>query len=517
MDFYNYINSEDIKEYLMSLKYRFNPIEASWLVYQSGKHTLEDKIDAWNWIIENMPDCEVKERMNCSYRESLHETLKAYINLMKKYTTEFYENDGCVYTYGYYHINYDEWQDDRGIYKSVDDCFEDLFFRCDEEEKSNYIEICVARRSLLSDKRTIEAYFNKYKEILSINVYGETDDESGLTCEFFDGLWFAFPTPFKKGDAVIRYNEKEFPEDRLEGGILILTGCTPEWFKGEDPKRIQSYLDGRNGDTTDMNVWGYFQAEDGRIYSETTHNYMDFEFYRGPYEGKRRLMKALSSFLQDKIDLSMLLTAYRKVILDEFTKDVMLTNWYTDEGLELAGLSDEVELKNRQKTKANLNRQVDIYKLEKREGNSEAIGLAKSIASNYGPSEGPVYIYGKTCTGKTTLLQALGNLRINLSKRNVLYVTSEEFVNDVFGARSGENSKLLKLRDKYRKVDTLLFDDIQFIVGKEVASEEFFHIFEALNNFGKQVVVTADRPLEELDISDRLKAHLMRGKIVEMK
>ena len=111
----------------------------------------------------------------------------------------------------------------------------------------------------------------------------------------------------------------------------------------------------------------------------------------------------------------------------------------------------------------------------------------------------------------------MGNLRINLSKRNVLYVTSEEFVNDVFGARSGENSKLLKLRDKYRKVDTLLFDDIQFIVGKEVASEEFFHIFEALNNFGKQVVVTADRPLEELDISDRLKAHLMRGKIVEMK
>ncbi len=107
MDFYNYINSEDIKEYLMSLKYRFNPIEASWLVYQSGKHTLEDKIDAWNWIIENMPDCEVKERMNCSYRESLHETLKAYIDLMKKYTTEFYENDGCVYTYGYYHINYE--------------------------------------------------------------------------------------------------------------------------------------------------------------------------------------------------------------------------------------------------------------------------------------------------------------------------------------------------------------------------------------------------------------------------
>lgn len=352
MDFYNYINSEDIKDYLISLNYRFNSIEASWLVYQSGKYTLEEKISAWNWIIENMPDCEVKERMNCSYRESLHETLKAYINLMRKYVQEYYESEGCVYTYGYYYAGYDEWCNDLEIYKTVDDCFDDLFYRCDEEEKNKYVGLRVIRRSLLQDKRTIEAYFNQDKEILNINVYGETDDESELSTQFFDGMWFAFPTPFKKGDAVIRYDEKKYPADRLEGGILILQGCTPEWLRNQDPQRMQKYLDGRNGDTTDMNVWGYFQDEDGRIYAETTYNYMDFELYRGPYEGKSRLMKALSSFLQDKIDLSVLLSAYRKVILDEFTKDVMLTNWYTDEELELAGLSDIVKLENQSKTKA---------------------------------------------------------------------------------------------------------------------------------------------------------------------
>lgn len=375
MDLYNYVNSRDIREHLISINYQFNTMEASWLVYQSGKHTLEEKIDAWNWIIENLPDCVVQERTNCIYRDSLHNTLKMYINLMRKYIQEFYEMDGCVYTYGYYCIGNYDWNDDKEIYRTVDDCFEDMFYRCDEEEKNDYIDIRVTRRSLLEEKRNMEVRFNKDKEILSVIAYGENDEESDLTVDFFEGMWFAFPTPFRAGDAVVRYNENEYQQDRIEGGILILVGCTPEWLTSQDPKIMQSYLDGRNGDNTDMNVWGYFQDEDGRIYLETTYNYMDFEYYRGPYEGKRRLMKAISSFIQDKIDLSMLLTAYRKVILDEFTKDVMLTNWFTDEGLELAGLSDIVELKNQTKTKANLNGRIDIYKLEKRKGNIEASRL----------------------------------------------------------------------------------------------------------------------------------------------
>lgn len=518
MDIYSFINSQDIKEHLISIGYQFNTLEASWLVYQSGRHTLDEKISAWNWIIGNMPDCEVKERTNCSYRESLHETLKAYKNLLGEHIKEFYESDDCVYTYGFYRVGNKDWEHDRGIYKSVDDCFEDLFNGCDESEQADYVDIRVTRRSLLDTKRVIDAHFNKDKEIFEIVVYGETDDESELSCQFFDGFWFAFPTPFKIGDALIRYNEREYPIDGFEGGILVLEGCTPEWLKDKHPGGMQAYLDGRNGDTTDMNVWGYFQDEDGRIYSETTYNYMDYEFYRGPYEGKSRLMKAISNFIKEEIDISMLLSAYRKVILDEITKDVMLTNWFTDEGLELAGLSDVVEIKNKKKTDANLNSRINIYRLCQREGNIEAINLAKSVASNYGPSEGPVFIYGKTCTGKTTLLHALGNLRINLSKRNVLYVTAEEFTNDVLSSiRSGNSNARQELRDKYRYVDTLLFDDIQYIAGKEVTLEEFFHTFEALNNYDKQVVITSDRPIEELDISDRFKAHLLKGKVVEIR
>lgn len=343
MNIYSYINSKDIKEHLESLDYQFNSLEASWLVYQSGRHTLYEKIDAWNWIIENMPDCEVKERMNCKYRTSLHETLKEYIELMNNFIKEFYDGDECVYTYGYYCIGDNKRYYDENVYKSIDDCFNDIFDGCDEEEKEAFVDIKITRHSISKEKRKVEVYFSKDKEILCVDAFSKTDDEALLTTEFFDGMWFAFPTPFKAGDVLIRYNENEYPPNRTEGGILVLSGCTPEWLKENNPKRLKSYIDGDNGDNSDMNVWGYFQDEDGRIYSETTFNYMDFEFYRGPYEGKERLMKAISSFMKAKIDLSMLLTAYRKVILDEFTKDVMLTHWFNDEALEFAGLSDLVK------------------------------------------------------------------------------------------------------------------------------------------------------------------------------
>lgn len=341
MDLYSFINSQDIRNHLMLLNYRFDSLKASWLVYQSGRHSLEEKFDSWNWIIENMPDCVVRERINCSYRESLHETLKAYINLMKKYIREFYESEECVYTYGYYCIRDQDWNYDTGVYRSVKDCFEDLCYGYDEYGKEDYVDVIVARRSFSEDKRTVEAHFNNNKELLSIKTFGETDEESDLTVHFFEGMWFSFPTPFKTGDALIRYDDYAYPRDGHERGIMVMEGCTPEWLKQEAPQRIRSYIDGHDGDITDMNIWGYFQEEDGRIYSESTYNYMDFEYYRGSYEGKFRLMKALSSYMKGQIDLSMLLTAYRKVILDEFTNDIMLTNWFADKQLELAGLIDE--------------------------------------------------------------------------------------------------------------------------------------------------------------------------------
>lgn len=118
--------------------------------------------------------------------------------------------------------------------------------------------------------------------------------------------------------------------------MLVLEGITP-WQKERNKQRRINGC----GDTTDMNAWGFFQDEDGRVFSETIWNYMDLDYYTGPLEGRLRLLNALSSYMKGKIHLSLLLTAYRKVILDEFSKDVMLTSWYTNESMALAGLNQE--------------------------------------------------------------------------------------------------------------------------------------------------------------------------------
>ena len=182
--------------------------------------------------------------------------------------------------------------------------------------------------------------FSARREILDVHFTPINDEEQELLCYFFRGMWFHFPVPFEKGDVVVRFDEDKYPGHRFAEGPFVLRDITPWYIARLDDERRKRYEDGRNGDDTDMNAWGYFQDEDGRIYCETMFNYMDLELYKGPFEGRRRLLKALSNYVKGKIGVDLLMTAYRKVMIDAFADDVMLRSWYTDEGLALAGLKD---------------------------------------------------------------------------------------------------------------------------------------------------------------------------------
>ena len=130
---------------------------------------------------------------------------------------------------------------------------------------------------------------------------------------------------------------------------------------------------------------------------------------------------------------------------------------------------------------------------------------ALAVAESPGESYNPLYIYGGPGLGKTHLMHSIGNyvLEQNPDKK-VLYVTSEYFVNEVIESIRSSNSATLmsKLREKYRTVDVLLIDDIQFIIGKESTQEEFFHTFNELHSAGKQIVLTSDRPPKEMETLD---------------
>ena len=147
--------------------------------------------------------------------------------------------------------------------------------------------------------------------------------------------------------------------------------------------------------------------------------------------------------------------------------------------------------------------------------NRFAQATALTVSESPGDAYNPLYIYGGPGLGKTHLMQAIGNFILERQPNmRVLYVTCEEFVNEVIESiRTPNNTvSMSKLRDKYRTVDVLLIDDIQFIIGKEGTQNEFFHTFNALHEAGKQIVLSSDRPPKELEtLEDRIRSRFEWG------
>lgn len=148
--------------------------------------------------------------------------------------------------------------------------------------------------------------------------------------------------------------------------------------------------------------------------------------------------------------------------------------------------------------------------------NNLAHAAAQGIVNDPGKAYNPFFIYGGVGVGKTHLMQAIGHEISNQTpETRVLYVTAETFTNNLIA--SLQNKTTQKFKEKYRKVDVLLIDDIQFIAGKEYSQEEFFHTFNALYMKGKQIILTADRRPEEMArVEERLISRFLGGLTVDI-
>lgn len=309
MDILRFVNSKDIREYLKNINYQFNYLEASWLIYQCKSATIKEKHEAWHELIATMPDCEILKRGNTDPQKSLHEYLHKYMkaeNDMLEYVTR--ENENCIYFYEWFENG--EWFDDKMCFSSFRKCVKRFTDSFSDDMPLKY----KITKQEIDSRSAITIVFSANNEPIDYEMSRYPENRFSILYEVFDGLWFDFPTPFEKGDILCDYDEFGMELSGLCCGPFVMTAITPDHAS----EHTRKY-----GDTSDMNVWGYYQNKDGSIFSEVTWNYMNLEYYRGELCGTKRILKGLSNCIKGRLGIDAFANVYHQILCEEYTKSLI--------------------------------------------------------------------------------------------------------------------------------------------------------------------------------------------------
>ena len=268
---------------------------------------------------------------------------------------------------------------------------------------------------------------------------------------------------------------------KIESGITEISYKT--WI---DPLSVYS--------VSDNNVTILIPSDNSMALQYIINHYMDF------------IKVTISEFLDIMVDVSFIL------------KKDTINNEETHEN-NSEDASENSYASNNNYEHSNLNPKYRFDTFVVGSNNKFAHSASLAVAESPGISYNPLFLYGGPGLGKTHLMHSIGHFVMEHNRKaKVLYVTSEQFTNEVIESiRSGKTESMSKLRDKYRTVDVLMVDDVQFIIGKESTQEEFFHTFNELHQAGNQIILSSDKPPKEMEtLEERFRSRFEMGLIADI-
>lgn len=309
MDIYRFIDSKDIREHLENLNYSFSTWEAAYIVWHCKNATVSEKEDAWNRIIETMPNCALQKRINMIEIPDFYVFLKKYIDVQKLILQNFMIKDNCIYSFT---VNYRNKIGNKDYYES--DVFSD-YTKCLGACVKEMVNLNCDRAKI--EKRPINNYYNitNHSSSCVVNIQGdviEIDCGQGLDDDSFD-IYYAFqgmrldiPTPFHCGDIVYNAISDDDPfvlteistwnEEKIRREVPPIE--YPERFYKSRNRILEKVR--KKGDNGDMGAWGYGIIENEKsalcvIRDRFAADYLDLELYKKPYSEKDKLLSIISS------------------------------------------------------------------------------------------------------------------------------------------------------------------------------------------------------------------------------
>ena len=333
MNIYDFFNSKDISEHCQKIGYKLTSVETAYMIWLSDHHTLAEKHSAWHEVIDTMPDEDFPTNWDFD-GNTLHNFLKIYMRLQNEFISDFLQSNGnYVYTSETLDINDDSFASDDIMYSSYETCVSALKKYTIEDDPYNELDkVKIVRQRLYSNPISFEnatesecIIFDKLLNPLSIEPrqYDDTDDRKYLNAAMgFYEMWVAIPTPFKQGDIVTVKYSYDYIKKKHKPFVLELLPYQRRNHSNTDAKEYEKYHLEFGVDWTDMDACLWLQDNDGEIYWDHQHCYLDLEYYRDELVGKENLLRAFSSHIQGKITTEDLLRCHSIILREEYAKEL---------------------------------------------------------------------------------------------------------------------------------------------------------------------------------------------------